>query len=71
MLGGADQARSLTAEQLERQRMLAMRAWEMPLRRTQPHPMYRVRRADATKALVWQGMGALAVLGAIMLVSAF
>ncbi len=62
----------LTVEQLEHQRMLAMRAWDMqPLQRMRPHPMYRARRADATRALVWQGMGALAVLGALMLVSAF
>lgn len=73
MLSGVDAGRSgLTAEQMERRRMLAMRAWEMrPLQRVQPHPAYRNRRGAESKALLWHGMGALTVLGALMLISTF
>jgi hypothetical protein len=67
MASGVDAGRSgLTAEQMERRWMLAMRGWEMhPLQRVQPHPAYRRRRGAQSKALLWHGMGAL------MLISTF
>lgn len=59
----------LTEEQLEQQRMLAMRAWEMRPARRAPHVAYRFRRTTDSKAVAQHMLGALFVLGALMLIA--
>jgi hypothetical protein len=61
--------RELTEEQLEQQRMLAMRAWELRERRTPRHPVYRARRIADSRMLMQHMIGSLLVLGALMLIS--
>jgi hypothetical protein len=71
--GGMDgvqhKGRELTEEQLEHQRMLAMRAWEMRERQPTRHPVYRARRIADSRMLMQHMIGSLLVLGALMLIS--
>jgi hypothetical protein len=71
ILGNVDASgRGLTVEQLEQQRILAVPMPEIrPLRRVQPHPVYRHWRGAENKTLLWRGMSALVALGAMMLIS--
>lgn len=64
-----DEGRMLTEDQLEQQRMLAMRAWDLRERRRTHHPVYRSRRTADGKALMQHVLGSLLVLAALMLIS--